>query len=110
MSDMSGVGPLNPQDKRMYEQEYKHGADLFKRALDQYTKSSNSNQKAEFKDVMDKSMQVLNETARDLMRKELQKQNEQIAKDYATFKKYPGDEDTIQKLNKDLDQAKKSIG
>jgi hypothetical protein len=59
---------------------------------------------------MDKSMKVLNETARELMRNELKKQNEQIAKDYATFKKYPGDQDTIDKLSRDLDQAKKSIG
>ncbi len=110
MSDSSGVGPLNPREQKMYEREYQQGADLFKKALDQYTKSSNSNQKAEFKDVMDKSLQVLNEAARELMRKELQKQNEQIAKDYATFKKYPGDHDTIEKLNQDLDKAKKSLG
>lgn len=111
MSDhgLSGVGPLNPRDKKMYEQEYKHGADLFKRALDQYTKSTNPFQQGEFKGVMDKAMTVLNETANQLMRKELQKQNEQIEKDYATFQKYPGDEDTIHKLTKDLDKAKKSI-
>ncbi len=108
MAEVSG--PLGPREKKMYEQEYKHGADLFKRALDQYTKSDNSYQQAEFKDVMDKAMQVLSETANQLMRSELQKQNEQIAKDYATFQKYPGDEDTIDKLNRDLDKAKKSIG
>jgi len=111
MSDqgMSGVGPLNPNDKKMYEQEYKHSADLFQRALDQYKKSDDPYQQAEFKDVMDRAMQVLNETAQELMRKELQKQNAQIAKDYATFQKYPGDEDTLEKLNQDLDQAKKSV-
>ena len=38
MSDVSGAGPLGPREKKMYEQEYKHGAELFKRALDQYTK------------------------------------------------------------------------
>lgn len=110
MSDVSGSGPVGPREKKMYEQEYKHGADLFKRALDQYTKSENPYQQAQFKDVMDKAMNVLNETASELMRKELKTQNEAIAKDYATFQKYPDDPDTLAKLNKDLDKAKKSIG
>lgn len=109
MRNVSGPGPLNPHDKKMYEQEYKQSADLFQRALNEYTKSDNPYQQAEFKDVMDKAMQVLNDTAHELMRKELQRQNEQIAKDYATFQKSPGDEDTIEKLNQDLNKAKKSL-
>lgn len=109
MSDVSGSGPIDPREKKMYEQEYKHGADLFKRALDQYTKSENPYQQAQFKDVMDKALKVLNETASELMRKELQTNNDAIAKDYATFQKYPADPNTVDKLNKDLDKAKKSI-
>lgn len=107
MSEVSG--PLGPREKKMYEEEYKHSADLFKRALDQYNKSENPYQKAEFKDVMDQAMHVLNETASGLMRKELKEQNQHIAKDYATFQKYPGDPDTLNKLNGDLDKAKKSV-
>ncbi len=103
------TGPIGPRERKMYEQEYKHSADLFKRALDQYGKSDNPYQKAEFKDVMDKSMQVLNETAHGLMRKELEEQNRQIAKDYARFQKFPGDSDTVDKLGSDLDKAKKSV-
>ncbi len=109
MSDVSGVGPLSPRDKKMYEQEYKQGADLFKHALNQYNKSGDMFQKEEFKKVMDQAMQVLNESANGLMRKELQKQNSKIASDYATFQKYPGDKDTVQTLIKDLDSAKKSV-
>lgn len=108
-SDISGLGPLGPHEKKMYEQEYKHSADLFQRALNQYSKSDNMYQQSEFKDVMDKAMQVLNETASELMRKELQKQNAQIAKDYATFQQFPKDPDTQEKLNSDLEKAKKSI-
>jgi hypothetical protein len=109
MSDVSGAGPIGPREKKMYEQEYKHGADLFKRALDQYTKSENPYQQAEFKGVMDKAMTVLNQTASELMRKELKAQNDTIAKDYANFQKFPKDPDTLDKLNSDLDKAKKSI-
>lgn len=108
--DISGVGPIGPRERKMYEQEYKHSADLFKRALEQYGKAENPYQQNEFKDVMDKAMQVLNETAQELMRQELQKQNSQIAKDYANFQQSPKDPDTINKLNRDLDKAKKSIG
>lgn len=107
MSEVSG--PLGPHEKKMYEEEYKHSADLFKRALDQYNKSENPYQKAEFKDVMDQAMQVLNETASGLMRKELKDQNQHIAQDYANFQKYPGDPDTLNKLSSDLDKAKKSV-
>jgi hypothetical protein len=106
---MSGIGPINPQDKKMYEQEYKHSADLFKRALDQYSKSDNPYQQAEFKEVMDRAMQILNETASGLMRKELEKQNNQISQDYANFQKFPEDKDSVDKLSKDLDKAKKSV-
>lgn len=108
MADITGPTG-DPHDKKMYEQEYRHGADLFQRALDQYGHSDNPYQKAEFKDVMDKAMNVLNETAHGLLRKELEDQNQVIAKDYANFQKFPDDPDTIKKLNDDLDQAKKSI-
>ena len=106
---MPEVGPLNPHDKKMYEQEYKQGATLFKQALDQYTKSDNPYQQIEFKKVMDKAMQVLNQTAHGLMRQELKAQNERIAKDYSTFKKYPKDPDTLNKLKQDLEDAKAAI-
>lgn len=107
--DISGIGPLSPSEKKMYEQEYKHGADLFKRALEQYSKSDNAYQKEEFKDVMDQAMQVLNESAQGLMRQELLKQNETITKDYANFQKLPNDTERQGKLSNDLDRAKKSI-
>lgn len=110
MGDVSGMGPIDPHDKKMYEQEYKHSADLFKRALDQYAKSDNPYQKAEFNDVMQRAMDVLNETAAELMRKELKTQNDAISKDYATFQNSPDNPDTQEKLAKDLEKAKKLIG
>lgn len=106
---VQGSGPLNPHEKRMAEQEYRQSADLFKRALAQYQKSENPYQQEEFKEVMDQALQVLNETAKDLVRKDLQKQNQQIAKDYDTFQKFPKDPDTVQKLSQELDRAKRSV-
>lgn len=102
------IGPINP--KQQYAQEYKQGADLFQKALTEYNKSSNPYQQAEFKKVMDQAMNVMNETSHALMRKELEMKTAEVAKDYATFQKYPKDPDTVSQLNRDLEQAKKSVG
>ncbi|MBU6383162.1 MAG: hypothetical protein KGQ49_04770 [Verrucomicrobia bacterium] len=107
MSDVTG--PIGPQSKKEYEREYQQSADLFQRALDQYHKSDNPYQRQEFKDVMDQAMQILNEAAHGLMRKELEEQNRKIAKDYQNFQKHPKDPDSLNKLSRDLDQAKRSV-
>lgn len=103
-----GMGPVSPHDKQLYEQEYKRGADLFKEALDQYSQSENTLQKQQFKEVMDKAMQVLNDAARELKRQELIKQNQLIAKDLSEYKKNP-DDYMKEKLNQDLDSAKDKL-
>ena len=102
------TGPITPREKKMYEQEYKHGADLFQRALQQYDKAENPYQKEQFGEVMDKAMAVLNETAKELKRKDLMDQNQRIAQDYEDYKSNPTDQVTS-KLSQDLDTAKKSI-
>lgn len=109
MAEISGGGSINPSDKKMYEQEYRHGAELFQKAVSEYAKSTNPFQKAEFKDVMEKSLNVMNETASALMRKSLQKQNDVIAQDYAIFSKDPDDKFIQQKLTQDLARAKRSV-
>jgi Ni,Fe-hydrogenase III large subunit len=103
----SNINPLSPRDKLMYEQEYRQGAELFQKALKQHMASDNKFQEAEFQDVMDQSLNVLNEAARGLMRQELLKQNQKISDDYQIFKQYPGDPVIQSMLNEDLDQAKK---
>lgn len=103
-----GVGPVGPQDKKVFEQEYKHGADLFQRALQQYAKSKDLNQKEEFKEVMDKAMRVLNETAKELKERERMRQSQQIEEDYKAYQANPSPE-AQKKLNADLDQAKRNL-
>lgn len=105
----SSIGPLGPRDIKMYEQEYKHGAELFQKALEDYVKSDNPFQKEEFKDVMRKALQVLNDSAQGLARKGLQQQNEKIAKDYAMFQKESDDPERVNQLKTDLDKAKRSV-
>lgn len=108
ISGDSGMRPLTPQDKRAYEAEYRHGVDLFKQALDDYSHSKNMFQKAEFKDVMEKAMKVLNETAAELQRKELLKQNDLLSQDLSTLGE-KDDPTSVAQLKKDLDQAKRSL-
>ena len=109
IQDTGGSAPLSPRDRKMYEQEFQHAATLFQQALDSYSKSDNPYQKEEFKEVMDKAMRVLNETAQELMRKELMSQNQKIENDYASFQQ-DGSMGAQAKLDSDLEKAKKSIG
>lgn len=101
---------ITPREKKMYEQEYIHGAKLFQKALQEYAKSDNPFQKEEFKEVMDKAMNVLNETARELKERGLVDQNAKISEDYAAFTNQPANNQAVEKLNQDLEKAKKSIG
>lgn len=104
---IEGVSPT-PDDKKIYKQEYKHAADLFQRALQEYNQTDDIYKREEFKEVMDQAMQVLNETARELKSGKLDEQNNQIEKDYARFQDQ-GSKETQQKLNEDLNQAKHTL-
>jgi hypothetical protein len=110
MTDIHGAGgpaPLNPQDKKMYEQEYKQGVNLFQRAMDEYNKANEIHKKEAFKEVMDRALQVLNETARELKRDDLVDQNSKIAADYQSYRN--GNTSIQRQLNEELQKAKRSI-
>lgn len=110
MTEIEGSGDkITPIEKKMYETEYKHGADLFQRALTEHAKSDNIYQQEEFKEVMEKAMRVLNETASELKKKDLLKQNQKIEQDYANYRD-TGSLDAKDRLNNDLEKAKRSIG
>jgi len=107
VGDDGQTPPLSPhQEKKMYEAEYKQAADLFKNTLAAYEKSDNKYQKAEFKKVMEESLQVLNDAATGLRRNDLLNQNSQIEKDYTDFQM---NDTNDTKLQKDLDKAKRSV-
>lgn len=98
---------LTPHDKTRYEQEYRQSVDLFQKALTQYSKSEDPYRQHEYEQVMKQALTILNETANQLMQQELQKQNAQIAKDYAAFQKNPSSQEAVKNLQNDLTQAKK---
>ncbi len=108
---IGGDGDMSPrlsaQDKKMYEQEYKHAADLFSRALDADTKSDNMYQKDEYRKVMEQSVQVLKETASALKQDRLLDQANKIEEDLATYQQ-DHSKTSIFQLHQDLEKAKKS--
>src|SRR3990167_1432016 len=108
MSEIHDTGPVTPRQAEVYKKEYQHGVDLFQRALGQSAKSDNPYQKEQFGEVMDKAMRVLNETAKELKRRDLMQQNQQISDDYKAYQQAQTNE-SRDKLVKDLDKAKKSI-
>lgn len=112
MSEVEGTGnqPILPssQDKRAYEMEYKHGLDLFQRALGEYNKAEEIHKKDAFREVMDRALKVMNETAQGLMRDDLKTQNEKIASDYQAFKD-KGEHSAESALEQDLNEAKNKI-
>lgn len=97
--------PMLPSERRAYEREYKEGADLFQRALAEHAKTENIYKKEEFREVMDKALLVLNETAKELKEKDLALQNKIIAEDYKKYQENPSPA-TEKALNTDLEQAR----
>jgi len=94
------------QDKKLYEAEYKQAADLFQRSLNEYNKSDNMYQKEEFKKVMKEAMQILNDAAAELKRKDLNNQNDKIQHDFDTFR---SDDTQASALQADLTKAKRIV-
>jgi hypothetical protein len=108
MTEIHDSGPITPREKKLYEQEYKHGAALFQKALQQYAKSENPDQQEQFNQVMQSAMNVLNQTAQELKRQDLIAQNAAIQADYKAYQDHPSTF-VKAKLDQDLEKAKKSI-
>jgi hypothetical protein len=109
MSNIQGSGPVNPQDLTKYKAEYKQGVNLFQRALDEYSRADEVHKKDAFREVMDRALQVLNETAQGMTRKDLLQQNSQIHQDLLAFENAPTDQKKKQ-LENDLKNAQDSLG
>jgi hypothetical protein len=110
MANVQGPGegpfPISHRDKIQYEKEYRAGVDLFQRALEQYNSTDEPYKKEAFKEVMDRAMQVLNETARELKRADLMDQNQKISQSFEALQDQKTDA-TIVANN--LKQAKKNV-
>jgi hypothetical protein len=106
VDSIDGGGSISPHDKSLYKQDFSKAVDLFQQSLQAYEQSKIPAQKEEYKDVMDKCLQVIKETAREAIRQEAQKQVNQMNKDYQNFisNDTPA---TYKQLNNDLNALKK---
>ncbi|HNA62353.1 MAG TPA: hypothetical protein PKW79_04690 [Rhabdochlamydiaceae bacterium] len=108
MASIDGDKPITPQMKEIYKQECTRGVELFQRSLKEYQKSQIPAQKDEYRDVMDKALQIIKETASQCLGKEMQKEGSNLQKDYDTFIANPSD-NNLNRLNNDLEHFKKEI-
>ncbi len=105
MSEVPNVGPSSSQERKLYQLDYKQGAELFQQALDAHEHANSPFKKAAFQGVMERAMNVMNESARALKEKSLLAQNKTIANDFASYQN-GGKPDP---LKRDLEQAKRSV-
>lgn len=98
-------GPLSPQQAAEYRQEYREGADLFQRALVQYSEADEIHKQAAIAKVMNQALMVMNQAAAQLKSSSLTSVNEKISQDYQTYQKTQSPT-AIAKLSRDLDEAK----
>jgi hypothetical protein len=105
---VSGDGNISPQLQQVYKQEFMEGANLFQQSLQQYQNSNIPAQKEAFKDVMQKAMNVMNETAQLCLSKEAQKKEMKLNQDFQAFQSNDTEGNAAQ-LNKSINSLKRSV-
>jgi hypothetical protein len=106
MVEVQGSGAVPPEWRAQYKQDFSRSVDLFQRSLEEYEKADEVHKKAKFKEVMDKALQVMNETAKGALSTEAEKQKEQLEKDYQHFIAQNTPEN-YQKVTEDVADLKK---
>jgi hypothetical protein len=106
--DGAGGGSIPPDIRATYKQEFSRSVDLFQKSLQEYEKADELHKKAKFKDVMDKALQIMNETAQACLSKKAHAEKNQLEKDYQNFIQHDNSE-TYGKLNDDIDHLKDSL-
>ena len=105
MTDIEGI---TPQARAIYKEECVRGTSLFQKTLQEYQKSQLDAQKEQYKDVMEKALQIIRETAAQCLNQEMQKEEMQLEKDYQQFIANPSPEN-LKMLNDDLQHFKKKM-
>ncbi|MBI5345701.1 MAG: hypothetical protein HZB76_00945 [Chlamydiae bacterium] len=110
MTDLQGPGsgPISPKDKAIYKQEFARSVDLFKESLEEFEKATEVHKKAKFNDVMQKAMQIMNETAPLCLNKSLQEQKAKLEKDYQQLISKDNPQNVAQ-LNNDIEKIQKKL-
>ncbi len=102
------ISNVPPQDRAHYMQDFTKSVDLFKQSLDAYGSSQIPEQKAKYKDVMDRTLQIMNETAKLCLSKGAQNQEKTLATDYQNYMSHESP-DTLKKLNSDIQNLEEKL-
>ena len=111
MVDIEGSGnvrPLTSQKKEAYQAAYERGHNLFKKALKAYgTAGNNSPKKEKLKQVMDETLNVMQEAAHACLKGEKKKGIDQkkLIQDYQKYLENPS-EGNGSKVMEDLENLK----
>ena len=73
---------FSPEDMAMYNKQFHESMELFNEAMVNYQKAPNEEIKAKFKDVMDRSMHIMDELSPAVLNEQGQKVEETLHQDY----------------------------
>lgn len=112
MSDIGGVQggqpqkPRSPEELECYKGDYNEGFKLFQNAFTEYNKPDlEAHKKAKIQDVMDKALNVMNETACVAISEGKRAQEVQLSSDYKAFINNPSPENQ-KKVSDDINALK----
>ncbi|HSX03309.1 MAG TPA: hypothetical protein VLG76_01120 [Rhabdochlamydiaceae bacterium] len=108
MAEIEGSGSITPQQKAVYKQEFVRGADLFKQSFNEYLSADNDNKKTLLKDVMERALQVMNETAKYALSQKKLEQENKLEQDFDNFISNESPEST-KELQNDIDKLQKGL-
>jgi hypothetical protein len=108
MTEIGGDKPVSHQMRETYMKQCSRGVSLFQETLKEYQKSQIDAQKEEYKDVMEKALKIIKETAAQALSQEMQKEELQLEKDYKNYIANPS-QDNLNTLTRDLKHFKKEI-
>src|SRR5581483_3391078 len=107
MKDPFSGNRISPELQATYRNEFARGIKLFEESLTAYenTPPDEVIKKAKFKDVMDKALKIMNESARGFLSESGKSEESKLEKDYQAFLANDN-KDSYNKLNKDIRHLK----
>lgn len=115
MSDISASGggyvdpkALSSKEIQAYKNDFAKSANLFKKALNEYSKTTEIHKKQQLQKTMTEALNVMNQIVKVALKKSGQAKEKKLQNDYNSFvaKKTP---QGMKRLSSDIDDVQKSI-
>ncbi|MBI5345700.1 MAG: hypothetical protein HZB76_00940 [Chlamydiae bacterium] len=99
---------VSPKDLEIYKHGFIRSMNLFKDSLKEFQKATEEHKKAKLSSVMQKAIQIMNETAPLCLSEDLQKQKEQLLKDFEHII-HQSTAQNFDLLNQDIEDIQKRL-